>query len=140
MLLFFKYLIKIIKNFFTKRKSISKFETILEGNNVKYLISKSIESVSHKIDEKLELSQKETDCERKTVLVCDLENQNHVYCGLGCQLHGFSSGLLCATEHRRHYTVINYLSDQYENYFSFFKQSCMINEQIKLAGKLGTSL
>jgi hypothetical protein len=32
------------------------------------------------------------------------------------------------------------LSDQYENYFSFFKQSCMINEQIKLAGKLGTSL
>ena len=96
--------------------------------------------MSHKIDEKLELSQKVNDCERKTFLVCDLENQNHVYCGLGCQLHGFSSGLLCATEHRRHYTVINYLSDQYENYFGFFKQTCMINEQIKLAGKLGTSL
>jgi hypothetical protein len=100
-------------------------ESILELKSVKDLIDKSIESVSNKIDEKLKFSQQESNCDQ------------NVYCGLGCQLHGFSSGLLCATEKTRHFSVINYFDDQYENYFGFFKLVCNIDDEINKAGKLG---
>ena len=56
---------------------------------------------------------------------------------MGCQLHGFSSGLLCATEQVRHYSVIKYYKDQFETYFNFFKHVCEINDEIKIDGKLG---
>ena len=126
--------------FWNKRNSISDLENILEEKNVKNLIANSVESVANKLEEKFKISQEDTECSRKKYLIYDLDYLRYADCNLGCQLHGFSSGLLCATEQMRHYSVINFYKDQFESYFSFFKQSCMINEQIKLSGKLGTSL
>ncbi len=93
--------------------------------------------MSTKLEEKLKISQEDTECSRKKYLIYDLDYLSYADCNLGCQLHGFSSGLLCATEHVRHYSVIKYYKDQFETYFNFFKHVCEINDEINIDGKLG---
>ena len=92
------------------------------------------------MEEKLKISQEDTECSRKKYLIYDLDYLSYADCNLGCQLHGFSSGLLCATEHVRHYSVIKYYKDQFETYFNFFKHPCEINDEINIDGKLGFTL
>ncbi len=93
--------------------------------------------MANKLEEKFKISQEDTECSRKKYLIYDFEYLNYAYCNLGCQLHGFSSGLLCATEHKRHFSVIKYYKDQFENYFNFFKHVCEINDEIIRPGELG---
>ena len=63
-------------------------------------------------------------CKNSKILYYDLGDINPVYCGLGCQLHGISAGLMCAVENDMKLLVINYPQSQYENYFKFFSKNC----------------
>jgi hypothetical protein len=117
---------------------------ILETKRVKNLLAKATTSLAHQIATKLkQLNNKneQTNCGANKFLIYDLENLNAVHCGLGCQLHGFSSGILCASESKRHFSIINYSKDQYQKYFDFFNHSCShessSSAEISKAGKLG---
>ena len=96
------------------------------------------ETVSKKIQEKIKAIQEANTCDSVKYLVYDFINYKIDECGLGCQLHGFSSGLLCAIENGRQYSIINYYDDQYRDYFHFFNSWCKLNDRVS-AGKLGES-
>ena len=50
-------------------------------------------------------------------------------CGLGCQLHVISAGILCATEMNKKYLVIGNKGN-YEKYFRAFEPYCSeINDE-----------
>ena len=118
---------------------------ILETKRVKRLIAKATMSLEHRIETKLKQLNdasgpiEQTNCCTNKLLIYDFENLNAVYCGLGCQLHGFSSGILCASESDRRFSIINFSKDQYKNYFDFFNRSCSSGSRSELgkAGKLG---
>ncbi len=113
---------------------------ILETKRVKSLIAKATTSLARQIETKLnDANGEQTNCRTNKLLMYDLENLNAVYCGLGCQLHGFSSGILCASESDRRYSIVNFAQDQYKKYFDFFNRSCSRSELGK-AGKLGLAL
>ena len=112
---------------------------ILESKPLKKLIEYKSALIQQKLQRKMNLYQERKTFNDTKFLVYDLGNLSHFYCGLGCQLHGFSSGLLCGIENDRQYVIVNYFMDQYQLFFKFFNSWCQKNHEID-AGKLGKFL
>ena len=58
----------------------------------------------------------------------NFENLNPSDCGLGCQLHVISAGIICATEMNKQYLVIKH-QGKYDEYFNSFKLACGNRDQ-----------
>ena len=101
-----------------------------------FLLDKS-EKIYTKIQEKIVTMQQNEKCSSSKHLIYDFENLSPVDCNLGCNLHGFSAGLLCAIENDRQFTIVNYARDQFEKYFDAFTPRCLFDPQQQIAGKLG---
>jgi hypothetical protein len=111
---------------------------ILTSKPLIKLIEHTSAPIQQKLQRKMKLYQERKTCNETKFLVYDLGNLSQVDCGLGCELHGFSSGLLCSIENDRQYVIVNYFMDQYRSYFEFFNSKCQINHEN--AGKLGKFL
>ena len=108
----------------------------LVSKPLKKLIEYKATSIQDKIQRKMKFYQEKKTCDNTKFLVYDFINYNIDECGLGCQLHGFSSGLLCGIENDRQFFIVNFVMDQYKFFFKFFNTWCQINHE-KNAGKLG---
>jgi hypothetical protein len=71
----------------------------------------------------LKNNQENVKCERSKH-VLNMTGLNPVTCGLGCQLHIISAGILCATEINKQYLVIDHRGN-YDKYFRAFDPFCV---------------
>ena len=106
----------------------ARLESLLESKNLKINLKRQVEKISQEFEEKYEKLQRnnneECDNHMQRTIFYDLDNINPVYCGLGCQLHGFSAAFVCSSENHRKLEIINFQRSQYENYLEAFKTRC----------------
>ena len=84
--------------------------------------------ISKRIQAKIKTQQENSNCENSKKLICNLQGKTPYELGLGCQLHTYASGLLCAIENKRKYLIVNYLQKQFSDYFNNFVTNCPQDE------------
>ena len=89
---------------------------------MKLYLNKITSKISSQIQLKLKSKQKNVECNASKHAL-NLDQLNPFDCGLGCQLHVISAGIICATEMNKQYLVIKH-QGKYDEYFSSFRLIC----------------
>ena len=103
---------------------ISKLEVLYQSEKIRNYQNKFVSEISKRIQSKIKSQQESSDCEYSKKLICNLQGKTPYELGLGCQLHTYASGLLCAIENKRKFLIVNYNQKQFSDYFDNFVGSC----------------
>jgi hypothetical protein len=107
-----------------RRILISKLEVNLKSKKITDYQSEFTSKISNRIQAKIKSQQELSNCENSNKLICNLQGKTPYELGLGCQMHTYASGLLCAIENNRKYFIVNYRQKQFSNYFDNFVKNC----------------
>ncbi len=103
---------------------ISKLEVLNQSEKIRNYQNKFVLEISKRIQSKIKSQQVYSDCEYSKKLIFNLKRKTPIESGLGCQLHSYASGLLCANENKRKFLIVNYDQKQFSDYFNNFLGSC----------------
>jgi len=109
---------------FLQRILISKLEVNLKSKRITDYQSQFTSKISNRIQAKIKNQQELSSCETSNKLICNLQGKTPYELGLGCQMHTYASGLLCAIENDRTFFIVNYRQKQFSNYFENFVKNC----------------
>ena len=111
---------------------ISKLEVLNQSEKIRNYQNKFVLEISKRIQSKIKSQQDNSDCEYSKKLILNLQRKTPYELGLGCQLHSYASGLLCAIENKRKFLIVNYHQKQFSDYFENFVRSCEENKYLSI--------
>ena len=109
---------------FFRRNLVSKLEILLKSEKIRDYQIEFTQKISSRIQANIKTQQETAECEQSQKLICNLQGKTPYELGLGCQLHTYASGLLCATENKRRFFIVNYRQKHFSDYFNAFIANC----------------